>query len=157
MTWFRSPASGSTVPMLATLRQLRFATITASASPTHQTVRRHCICASSVPTKYIESTRIWSLATYFIPCSRFPWCARIRTVVPMRSQPSQFASLRNALATMEIIPYAIAPSATAIGTTRVVVVIMLCIVVCSQHGKWILRCRCTWSNRLSACCAKLSH
>lgn len=157
MTWFHSPANGSTAQMLETLRQLRFATITVSALPTHLIVHRHCICVSSVPTKSIESTRIWSLATYFIPCSRFPWCARIRTVVPMRSQPSQFASLRNALATMEIIPYAIAPSATAIGTTRDVVVITLCIVVCSQHGKWILRCRCTWSSRLSACCAKLSH
>lgn len=157
MTWCRSPASGSTVPMPATLRQPRYATITASASPTHQTVRRHCICVSSVPTKYIESTRIWSSATYFIPCSRCPWCARIRTVVPMKSQPSQFASLRNALATTEIIPYAIVLSATAIGTTRDVVEITLCIVVCSRLGKWIPRCRCTWSSRLSVCYAKLSH
>lgn len=157
MTWFRSLASESTALMPATLRQLRYATITASASRMHQIALRHCICVSSVPTRYTESTRIWSLATYFIPCSRFPWCARIRIVVPMRSLPSQFASLRNAPATMEIIPYAIVPSATAIATTRDVVEITLCIEVCSRPGKWILRCRCTWSSQLWVCCAKLSR
>lgn len=157
MTWFPSPASGNIVPMLAMLRQPKYATITASASPTPQTVHRHCICASSAPMRYTGSMRIWSLAIYFIPCSRFPWCARTRTAAPTRSLPFPFASPPSAPVTMEIIPYAIVPSVIAIVITHDVVVIMLSIAACNPLGKWIPRCRCIWSNRWSVCCAKRSH